>query len=234
LFNNVKIGIGITTTQRKENLEVLINSIKEYTNGMIYDICVAVDPTDDNTIEYLIQNEIEFISGKQLGPCLNKNRLLKKFSNYNYIVILEDDVLITREGWIDVLLLASTISGLPFFCYPSNVIDSYSLNSSLDIGLCATLDTKVLFYQRKVLEKVGGIDNNYTKYGVGIIEQYQRIVKSGLLNYKLLKKFPSVAQLNQYIQSQKTKVKLISDSDKLIQLQESARIKPSDAIYRFL
>lgn len=231
----IRIGIGISTKNRLNNLKVLIDSIKKYTTSIAYDLFVADDHSTDNTIDYLVKNEIEFTSGKELGPNLNKNRLFKKFINYSYIFILEDDIEIVKEGWVEKFILASTLSNLPFLqYYPENAFEAKTIGQDIKIAYSYELNTECLFYTRRVLEKVGGIDSIFKTYGYGCQEMYKRIIDSKLLPEFCLKNVPFVQDMNQYIKSQENKIKLIDEYNKIELFNKSQRLKSTNGTFKFI
>ena len=94
----IRIGIGITTYMRKENMEALMHSINHNTN-IPYTLFFAVDGSTDGTDAILQAYRKEYTYGPNVGPEQNKNRIFRRFSQYNYIIIIDDDMLITNPKW---------------------------------------------------------------------------------------------------------------------------------------
>jgi glycosyltransferase involved in cell wall biosynthesis len=231
---NIRIGIGITTYNRRRNLETLLTSLNKFNSQLDYDLCVADDHSTDDTIDLLIDSNIEFISGPHIGPNLNKNRLFNKFINYQYIILLEDDIEIIKAGWIEQFILTSSLSGLPFLTYSDvNKFDAdIKLNETTGINYNTKLYNEVLFYTRKVIDKVGGIDNRFKDYGPGVNDQYRRIIKSGLLDYRYSNKIPSVNNIDDYIINQTNKIQLISNINYNNKILMYANTKINEGIYK--
>ena len=99
----MSIGIGILSTDRIECTKRLLESIKKYTSK---DINVHIfDDSSEKKFEVhkLIKKyKYEFNNtGKRIGIAKNSNMLLKRLEEYDYKVMLNNDVEILKKGWID-------------------------------------------------------------------------------------------------------------------------------------
>lgn len=106
----IKIGIGICTYNRRELLKTLILRVRETVKEK-YDLFVADDGSTDDTVPMLQRMKIEYESGKHDGIAWNKNKIINRFKEYDYLFILEDDLLILKEGWVSHFIEASKVSG---------------------------------------------------------------------------------------------------------------------------
>lgn len=182
----IKIGIGIPTFNRKKDLENLINSIQHYTTKVPYQLFCGVDGSDDGTIEMLVKKNIEFTYGPKVGPSLNLNRIFRRFIHCNYILIVKDNAIITRDEWIELFISASGMFNLPHIIYGSSD-DSINIQSDEKIGnLWLAWTDKyspiISFYTRKALERVGGIDERFKGMNpYGQQEQFKRMIQAKLI-----------------------------------------------------
>jgi len=182
----IRIGIGISTYNRKDSLKMLIDSIKKHTKTVPHTLFCAVDGSTDGTVEMLMKEGIEFTYGPNIGPNRNKNRIFRRFSQYNYLFMFEDDMEIIRDNWIEIYILASTMSNIPYFIYAPQDDPNYKENriesvGSVKIAWCNTYSPKLIVLNRRVIEKVGAIDERFNRYYCGSEEHFNRIVACGLL-----------------------------------------------------
>ena len=195
----IRIGLGISTYNRKESLENLIESIRKYTT-IPYTLFCAVDGSNDGTVEMLINQGIEFTYGQTIGLHINKNRIFRRFSQFNFIFILEDNVTIKKEGWIEEFISASSLFNLPhIICDPRFYKTIYKTESmgNYVIDWVGVYNPIITFYTRRVVEKIGGIDDRLKGLSPGLLEHYSRIIQSKLINNE--KGFPNFANSKQFI-----------------------------------
>jgi len=223
----IRIGLAIPTFNRKDNLKTLIDSIKENTPNIPYDLCCAVDGSTDGTVEMLMEEGVEFIYGSNVGPQLNKNRLFRRFSDYNFLFMIEDDMRITQKGWVELYILASNLFNIPYFTYSSRDDQDYQESrvecmGRTKIAWIKKHNSRFTFFTRRVMEKVGGIDSRFKSYGMGSYEQFERMVSVGQIhkNYGI----PVVIDSKYYIKPQENKICLISEEAKIKILHEDLDI----------
>jgi glycosyltransferase involved in cell wall biosynthesis len=184
--NMIRIGLGITTYNRKESLKILINSIRKNTQNISYHLFCAVDGSTDGTVEMLMKEGIEFTYGPTVGPNRNKNRIIRRFSQFNAMFIIEDDMEIISPNWVELYTLASALSNIPYFTYKKlNLMEEPPLQidsiGNIQVAWMKEHSSQLLYYTRRVIEKVGGIDDRFTRYYYGAREQFDRITNVGLL-----------------------------------------------------
>lgn len=179
----IRIGLGITTCNNKESLVKLINSIKKYTDKVPYTLYCAVDGSTDGTVEYLMDQDIEFVYGPAVGPAKNKNRIIRRFFQYNYMFIINDTMEITSEGWVELFISAAGLFNYPYFIFPEDKLSPSNPGErmgDMELSLVNTYSDNLLFYTRRSIEKVGAMDERL--YGrEASKDQYYRLYKGKMV-----------------------------------------------------
>ena len=161
----MKIGVGIATYKRPEALEKCLEAVVTY-NKPRFDLFVAID------------------GDPHVGIARNKNRIISRFKDHDYIIILEDDSYPKRPDWIQAHLEAHEASGFHHFSYPSdgNIghIYSRSFFGTKVVLVHQHCSGMFQFFTRKVIETCGGFDTRFGLYGWEHMEYSNRIAQAGL------------------------------------------------------
>jgi len=104
------IGIGVITFNRIDMLKITLGRILQHTKGD-YKLLVADDGSTDGTLNYLQENNISYVTGKNKGVCTNKSRALFHLKDCDYIYIIEDDIFPIKDGWETIYIDAIHDSG---------------------------------------------------------------------------------------------------------------------------
>ena len=181
----IKLGIGIRTFNRKQNLIDLIQSIENNTS-MPYTQFFALDGGTDDTDDMLKTYNQEYTYGPNVGPEQNKNRIFRRFTQYDYIIMIDDDMVITNSKWLDTLLLAHTLTKYEFIGFTPSADEKYTALDdeafgNITVSFINRYMPKVCLYTRKVIEKVGGIDERISGYLPFVSEHYIRMSHIGLV-----------------------------------------------------
>ena len=190
------IGIGIVTYNRLEGLKTLLDCIHEFppvTEGG-YDIFVSDDGSTDGTQEFLDIKGIPYQSEKNRGISWNKNRIIAKFYDYDYVFIIEDDVEIIKEGWAALFINAMNVSRENHLSYVPDCAERYDSGEVLlhpYDHFCISENTGTwggfLAFTKEALHKAGGFDTRFIIYGHEHSELTERIYRLGLNKYKYSK-----------------------------------------------
>lgn len=135
------IGIGITTNGRKHLLDELLDSIRIHTFRNDVKIYVADD------------------TGRQQGVAVMKNKCLKALKDCDHIFLLDDDVKIIQDGWIENFIN----SGYEHLMYLNKLHVLMSSNDTCDFYHdCGG----VFMYMRKsAVDRVGAFNEKFEGYG---------------------------------------------------------------------
>jgi len=177
------VGIGICTYNRAYRVGQLIDMVRQATPHDCR-LFVADDGSADGTVEVLEEKKVLYTTGLNLGVARNKNRLLQMLQSYDFIFILEDDLIIKKEGWVELFLQAHKQSNIHYllFCpewyYGEQIAISEFGGVRFshpihDGGVCS-------FYTKKVIETCGGFHPDFRGYGREHCEFTDRIHRSGL------------------------------------------------------
>ena len=152
------VGVGIPTYNRLESLKKTINSLKENTT-IRYDLMVAVDGANDGTIDWLNENKYEYVSQNRQGVCAAKNHILRRFSKYDYIFIVEDDVRFMKPNVFSIYIEAIRKFQIHHFNF---LIPSQRINAkpprkmgNLEVMYSRLLGGCFSTYTKEIVRKVG-------------------------------------------------------------------------------
>lgn len=177
----MKVGIGIPTYNRLEKLKTVIKSIEGYAD-VPYELFIAIDGSDDGTFGWL-NGRYECVIRSRQGVCYAKNEILRRFRDYDYIFIIEDDTVILKSGVFGLYIEAMQKFGLQHinFLVPNQrsiieekTIDGLTLQFSRLVGGCFAV------YTKEVIEKVGAFNPKFKGYGYGHCEHTLRIARAGI------------------------------------------------------
>lgn len=177
-----KLGIGITTYNRCESLRQCLTHVQRYTRQPFH-LIVADDGSNDETANFLRQENLALVTGSNRGVIWNKNRalfILHHIVNCDVIILLEDDCYPTEENWQAAWVNAArgwghaNLAGRWFrqeFLGGSGTVEDPIISQSTS-GQCAAFSREALLF-------CGFMDTRFKGYGFGHIEHSQRMVRSG-------------------------------------------------------
>jgi GT2 family glycosyltransferase len=171
----MRIGIGITANDRPQMLEECLQSIYKHTDMANVTIDVADDTIDKKVVAF------------------KKNECLRALQGCDYVFLLDDDVKVIKEGWVDVFILFSKNVGVEHLLFLNK---SHQLKKTLQSGYIVGGCSAVEYYQdcggvfmfmtKKAIEKVGAFNEKFTPYGFEHCEYSIRILGERN-NYPMLK-----------------------------------------------
>lgn len=131
-------GIGITTKDRPELLKALVDSIHKHTD--MSNVLLHIE--DDST--------------ERLGVAKRKNNCLRALKDCSHVFLLDDDVEIIKDGWIEFFIA----DGLEHVMYLDRRFHRY-----IKDNVYADCGGVLLFLTKKAIEKVGAFDEKFGIYG---------------------------------------------------------------------
>lgn len=178
----MNIGIGIPTYNRLELLKKTIKSIEKNAD-MPYDLFVSIDGSEDGTLEW-IKPRYEYHMQQRQGVCFAKNAILKRFKDYDYIFMIEDDMLLRGRNTFALYIKAIKCFNIQHFNFllphqripvkPNKIIGDMIVMFSSIVGGAVSI------YTKEVIRKVGGFNPKFKGYGHGHCEYTLRIARAGL------------------------------------------------------
>lgn len=174
-----KIGIGITTHNRNKESEYTIEQIKNYAPKGAK--IVVVDDAGKIPNKYA-----DFIFKSNVGIAAAKNKCFELLDDCDYIFLFDDDCYPIVEDW-----------HLPYINSGQNhlmmIFDKFKNGrpngnrKKTDIGNLSVYENPcgcMLFFTKKCLETVGGMDTDYGKWGFEHPDLSIRIFNAGLTTHK--------------------------------------------------
>jgi glycosyltransferase involved in cell wall biosynthesis len=146
-MDKVTIGIGVTTFRRPEMLQKCLDSIRKHTFMDGVTIYVADD------------------SNERLGVSKRKNECLRALKGCDYIFLLDDDVEIIKDGWIEFFV---NNAGNNHVMFLSDKLHNYSHNSEVyeKIRIYRDCGGVFMYIPKCALEYVGAFDEKYEFWGM--------------------------------------------------------------------
>lgn len=236
---DAKIGIGILSYNRLNCVKRLLESIYKFTDLSKVSIFVSDESTDQAVINYLNSQPSITVATNQprLGVAGNSNRLLKMLDQYEYCIILNDDVEVLKRGWEEFYPKASKLTRYHHFCYRQ--IGVYGANNQEGIitrikGVkIRTISRKphgaVMFFTNQLFKKIGYFDKKFPKYGLEHTDWSGRASKTDLVPLG----FHDVIDSDRYFRIHNDKSSSPDNKNDLIRARQyyNTVIKNKDRIY---
>jgi GT2 family glycosyltransferase len=203
----MNIGVGITSLNRPEALLTCLRSVRCFSDPP-FDLYVSDDGSTRENVQAIAaacqECTAELDMGERVGIAKNKNRILRRFRDYDFIFILEDDLYVRDPAWIFEHLRAHEDTGIHHFGHVlPNVMGVYK---EVDFpGGRRVLFTEHCtgmfgFYTRTVLETVGGFDPRFDLYGWEHMDYSERIRKAGLCGTETAG-YPCLSNIHELVES---------------------------------
>lgn len=165
------VGIGITTYNRPEVFAKTLAEIKRYLpNGaklVVVDDC-SVIPCPDATHRFEVNK----------GAATAKNKCFELLQDCEHIFLFDDDTYPIVKGW-ELPYIESGYNHLNYtFKYHKAEING--------IMVCDNPNGCMMYFRRQVLDKVGGFDTTFGKYGYWHGSMSCRIYNAGLTPFPFM------------------------------------------------
>lgn len=174
----MKVGIGITTMNRRDHVLATIQGVKDTSNPDI--ICVSDDGSEDLTPSYVreVHPDVLLLANKNGGIARNKNRLLFRLfviERCDVVLLMEDDVRPIEAGWLEAY---------SYFAYKNGHVNlRFSWMEGLKGGqgilndpyLSTQLTGQVIGVSDVGFEDTGYFDHRFKSYGFEHIEYSRRM-----------------------------------------------------------
>jgi GT2 family glycosyltransferase len=182
----MNIGVGVCSYKRPELATNTCKSILgtiDRTKHTITTIC-SVDDSDISGYEWISQN-FSLIHGENKGIAYNKNRLLKYLEGNDVIFLAEDDIIFSKEGWIDLYLQAIHYTGFQHFNFIVPDYQTFIKRTVSYEGITlgdsgAYVNGVLMVISKTCMERVGGFDNRYLRYGYEHADYTNRCKAAGV------------------------------------------------------
>lgn len=217
MINGKKIGVGIVTYNRPEQLKKLIETTQtEYLNKVI-DSGITVNDGNSVVLDFYGRTDINYDwqwidNETNLGVGRSKNKALQYLldQNCDYLFLIEDDIYIKDPTVFEKYIEASNKAGIQHFNYSQHGVMNKSWpdmnpnpRTSLryeSANLCIPLYPHCVgafsFYTRACLEKVGLLDERYYN-ACEHVDHTLSIIKAGM--HPPFWTFADIENSNQYL-----------------------------------
>lgn len=183
----MKIGIGVCSYNRPVMATDVCKGILNTIDKNKYELKTICSVDSDNISGYeWIKDNFGLIYGPNSGISTNKNRLIKYLSDCDIIVISEDDITFTKEGWLDLYIDAINTTKIQHFNYICSEYRKYitqilKFNEKVMLGNCGGWVNGVLMVMtKKCIDTVGGFDLRFKTYGFEHADFTRRCVLAGM------------------------------------------------------
>lgn len=226
-----KIGVGIVTYNRENQLRRLYNSLPLE----IIDSLVIVNDGDQFNVSGL-DDALIIHNEKNIGVGKSKNKALKYLLNraVDYIFLIEDDLYVKDHNVFDKYILAHKISGIHHFNYALHGLLNLNIfgqskpkleviyDNDISISLYQNCVGAFSFFTKTCLQEVGGFDENYLN-ALEHVDHTFSVIKHGL--HPPFWFFADISNSNLYIGDDgwSLKTSVISNSSNFNDFQKKAR-----------
>ncbi|MGD9991908.1 MAG: hypothetical protein AB7S69_01305 [Salinivirgaceae bacterium] len=165
----MKALVCITTCRRINEVKKNIIPFLRFVNSnSSYDFLLALDGTEKEYLEFCQKFNIPLLYSKaREGVGLSKNRVLKRFPDYNYYFFIEDDVEIINTIIFDSHINISLSEKLPHLTCATiiqkRVVDKKKIKNEI-ITKATSAGAYFNFFTKAGLEMVGGWHTLFAKY----------------------------------------------------------------------
>lgn len=181
----MKIGIGVVSYNRPIECQRVCEGILSTipSTGHEYDTICCLDSLDTKGYEWV--NEYFGLDARaNKGIAVNKNRVLKRLQDNDYIFLFEDDLMPKKKGWLEFYITASKETGMEHFNHirldhRENLLNVKRYNHST-VGWYERNTAQLMVFSRNVIETVGAFDERYGRYGFEHSDYTRRCKEAGL------------------------------------------------------
>lgn len=184
------IGVGILSFNRLPCVKRLLESIRQNTDLSRTTIFVSDESTDSSVKEWLRQQAdiVLLDNNERLGVAGNSNRLLRCLSRFKYKILLNDDVVILKQGWDVFYAEKMRQTGYHHFCYrQAGVYGARNEDGILkEVGgnNVQTIHDKphgsIIAFDHETFKTVGYFDERFGIYGMEHVDWSRRVSLSGI------------------------------------------------------
>ena len=203
------VGIAITTQNRHDYFVPTYENIVKHSNGCKI---VVVDDASDIPCK-----QATFRFNEVAGIAKAKNKCFELLSDCDYIFLFDDDCYPKLDYWY----LPYILSEVPHMMY---LFDCFRYKKDYTVNHMFTLNDTVvhahakgcmLFYHRRVIEDVGGMDENFGRWGGEHADLSDRIFYAGYTDFPYMDldySFDLIYSADEYCQA----VRSLNDDERTV------------------
>jgi len=189
---NFSKGIAIVTYNRGYQLNEVIKATLD-TKPENARVVVCDDGSTDNTLEIVSMfPSITLVRGPNMGVGANKNRALYALRNYDFITIVEDDLIPTESGWFEMYEEFCLHTNIHHFCrvqdkFIEEVVPDFSAWCIEHLKLTPIYGPHprgdLTFISNMTVRKVGAFHPDFVGVGHAHGQWSDRVIASGLVQH---------------------------------------------------
>lgn len=193
-MTSFKQGIAICTYNRGPKLGEVISAVLK-TKPSDARVVVCDDGSTDGTYDVVKSfSDVTFIHGPNMGVGANKNRALFALRNYDFITILEDDLMPLQKEWFEIYREFCLGTNIHHFCRVQDkrtqeVVPDFSEFCLNTLKLTPIFGTSprgdLTFISNLVIRRVGAIHPSFVGVGHAHGQWSDRVAASGLIQHPL-------------------------------------------------
>jgi len=178
----IKLGIGITTYNRRRDLETCLDQVRKLTSQP-FSLVVADDGSEYGTAAMCARQQIIFVTGENMGIAWNKNRalfFLHRILDCDVIILLEDDCYPNSFGWQADWIRGAEKWGHANFA--ANWLREHFLGGEGNVDqpfLSKSVSGQCVALSRRALSVCGFLDSRFKCYGYEHADHSSRLVRAG-------------------------------------------------------
>lgn len=157
------IGVGVTTYKREAHIKLFVSQMKKF--------------LPPNCLFKIISDR----EGK--GVAWAKNEALRKLKNCDYIFLFDDDCFPIKGGWAEFFIKKHKETGQDHFLYLKETSTIRKVNEVNGLYYFNNCGGCFMFLTKEVIEKVGGFNPEYSRYGYEHAGYSKRVYEAGLTTY---------------------------------------------------
>ena len=159
------ISFCIPTLNRVDCLKRCIESIKKSDGLFTYEIVIADGGSTDGTIEYLEENDIDYIP--DVVGSVNAVNVCLKRAESSLLININDDMVVVPSTIKKCITLFKQDSSLGLIA-PKMIETKYNKYPNVQVDKSGLVVSKIYIVRKSVLEDMGYNDSNYDKYLIDI------------------------------------------------------------------
>lgn len=178
----MSVGIGIITCNRQWKLKECVTRLRMMTREP-FDLMVADDGSTDGTLDYLREERIPVVTGRNRNVAWNKNRALQALGGrgHEMILLLEDDCFAVKPDWFEFWTQIVRRWGHVSYAGPwwPKELTLRGAGTVASPFFCGATTAQVSGFRSDVLAAVGFFDTRFRRFGHEHTEHSTRIIRAG-------------------------------------------------------
>jgi glycosyltransferase involved in cell wall biosynthesis len=186
-------GIAICTYNRADQIDQVIQAVLD-TKPENARLIVCDDGSTDDTYYKASRRhpDVTFITGENLGVGANKNRAMYLLRNFDFITILEDDLVPTESGWFEMYEKFALHTNTHHFCrvqdkFVDETVPDFAAWCKDKLQLTPiygpTPRGDLTFFTNMVIRKVGAFHPDFKGVGHAHGQWSDRVVGASLVHH---------------------------------------------------